>query len=92
MPPERTTRLAVRVIPRSRRNSVEWENGNVTLKVRLTAPPVDGAANEALIALLAGALHLPRRSITIIQGVASRQKVVQIEGMTIDEIKRQLQA
>lgn len=90
MPPVRTARLVVRVVPRSRRNCIEWENGNEMLKVRLTAPPVDGAANEALIALLADALHLPRRSITITRGAASRQKVVEVEGVTIDEVMRQL--
>ncbi len=83
-------RLTVRVIPRSRRNSLEWEQETRQLKVRLTAPPVDGAANQALVALLAGTLRLPRRSITIVQGAASRQKVIEIEGMDIDEVNRLL--
>jgi uncharacterized protein (TIGR00251 family) len=82
-------RLTVRVIPRSRRNTLEWEQG--ILKVRLTAPPVDGAANDALIALLAEHLHLPRRSISIVQGAASRQKVVEIAGMTGVEVTARLQ-
>lgn len=90
LPTPSSTRLAVRVVPRSRRNSIEWENGNTTLKVRLTAAPVDGAANKALIALLADALHLPSRSITITRGAESRQKVLEIEGMTIDEVMRHL--
>jgi uncharacterized protein (TIGR00251 family) len=82
-------RLTVRVIPRSRRNTLEWEQG--ILKARLTAPPVDGAANDALIALLAEHLHLPRRSISIVQGAASRQKVVEIAGMTGVEVTARLQ-
>ena len=47
-------RINVRVIPRSGKNLIEWEEGG--LKVRLTAPPIDGAANDALIALLAQCL------------------------------------
>ena len=49
--------------------------------VRLAAPPVDGAANDALIAFLADALDLPRRSIRIIAGEKSRDKTVAITGM-----------
>jgi len=83
-------RLVVRVIPRSRRNSMEWEQEAGLLKVRLTAPPVDGAANEALIALLADTLRLSRRSITIVQGATNRQKVIEIEGLQVDEVNRLL--
>ena len=80
-------RVTVRVIPRSRRNALEWHAG--VLKARLTAPPVDGAANEALLSLLAEKLGLPRRSISIVQGAASRQKIVEIAGMTVEEIEKQ---
>ena len=82
-------RLAVRVIPRSSRNSIEWEQE--TLKVRLTAPPVDGAANQALIALLAERLGLPKRSISIVSGLTSRQKIVEIVGMATEEVEKRLQ-
>lgn len=82
-------RLRVRVIPRSRRNAIDWEQG--TLKVRLTAPPVDGAANEALIALLAERLGLPKRSISILSGTTGRQKIVEIVGMTEEEVEERLQ-
>ena len=81
-------RIAVKVIPRSSKNSIEWEQGN--LKVRLTAPPVDGLANEALIALLAERLALPKRAITIVRGTTSRQKIVEIEGMTMEAIEKRL--
>jgi len=81
-------RLAVRVLPRSSRNSIEWEQE--TLKVRLTAPPVDGAANEALIALLAERLGLPKRSISIVSGVTGRQKIVEIVGMAEEEVEKRL--
>lgn len=81
-------RLAVRVIPRSSRNSIEWEQE--TLKVRLTAPPVEGAANEALIALLAERLDLPKRSISIVSGATGRQKIVEIVGMAEEEVEKRL--
>jgi uncharacterized protein len=81
--------ITVRVIPRSGRNSIEWDEG--TLKARLTAPPVDGAANEALIALLAERLALPKRAVRIIRGATARLKTVEIDGLTYDEIVKKLQ-
>lgn len=81
-------RIAVKVIPRSSKNSIEWEQDN--LKVRLTAPPVDGLANEALIALLAERLALPKRAITIVRGATSRQKTVEIVGMTMEAVEKRL--
>lgn len=82
-------RLTVRVIPRSSRNAIEWDQG--ALKARITAPPVDGAANDALIALLAERLGLPRRSISIVHGANGRQKIVEIAGMTEAEVAARLQ-
>ena len=82
-------RLTVRVIPRSSRNAIEWDQG--VLKARITAPPVDGAANDALIALLAERLGLPRRSISIVHGATGRQKIVEIAGMTEAEVAARLQ-
>jgi uncharacterized protein len=76
----KAARLDVRVIPRAPRTVVDGTRGGAIL-VRLAAPPVDGAANEALIAFLADALDLPRRSIRIIAGETSRDKRVRIEGM-----------
>ena len=81
-------RLNVRVIPRSSKNALEWQQG--TLKARLTAPPVDGAANEALIALLADRLGLPKRNVSIVHGSAGRQKTVEIMGMTPEVVERKL--
>lgn len=81
-------RITVRVIPRSRRNVIEWDGG--VLKVRLTAPPVDGAANEALLDLLAEKLGMPRRALSIIQGATSRQKVVELAGLTAEELEKKL--
>ena len=80
--------IHVRVIPRSSKNSIEWEEG--ALKVRLTAPPVDGAANEALIALLAQCLGLPKRDIQIVHGATGRNKTVEIMGMTAEAVEQKI--
>jgi uncharacterized protein YggU (UPF0235/DUF167 family) len=92
--------ITVRVIPRSGKNTLEWDEGNEregdlrgqqgTLKARLTAPPIDGAANEALVALLADRLHIPKRAIQIVRGATSRQKTVEINGIAPDELRSRL--
>ena len=81
-------RINVRVVPRSSKNSIEWEEG--ALKVRLTAPPVDGAANEALLTLLAQRLGLPKRDIHIVQGTIGRHKTLEITGMTLQAIEQKI--
>ncbi len=81
-------RISVRVIPRSSKNMLEWEDR--ALKVRLTAPPVDGTANEALLILLAQRLDLPKRDIQIVQGAAGRHKIVEIAGMTLEELEQKI--
>ena len=81
-------RINVRVIPRSSKNEITWENN--ALKVRLTAPPVDGAANEALIKLLAARLSLPKSALQIVQGATGRQKVLEIEGLTLVDMLQKL--
>jgi len=73
--------LAVRVIPRAPRSKLDGRRGGAVL-VRLAAPPVDGAANDALIELLAREFHRPRRDITILTGETSRDKRVEIAGLT----------
>ncbi|HLI05855.1 MAG TPA: DUF167 domain-containing protein [Ktedonobacteraceae bacterium] len=83
-------RIVVRVIPRSSKNALTWEQGSGTLKVRLTAPPVDGAANEALVALLAEKLAIPRRDITIVRGATGRQKTLDIAGFTPETLQQKL--
>jgi hypothetical protein len=67
---------------------IEWEEGG--LKVRLTAPPIDGAANDALIALLAQCLGLHKRDIQIIHGTAGRHKIVEITGMAAEAIEKKI--
>jgi uncharacterized protein len=75
--------LDIRVIPRSPRTAVDGMRGSAIL-VRLAAPPVDGAANDALIAFLSAALDIPRRQITIVSGERSRGKRVRVAGIGTD--------
>jgi uncharacterized protein YggU (UPF0235/DUF167 family) len=81
--------LDIRVIPRAPRTRVDGERGGAIL-IRLAAPPVDGAANDALIAFVADALDLPRRNITLLAGVKSRNKRVAVEGITLEDARRRL--
>ena len=78
--------LDIHVIPRARRTEVAGERDGALL-VRLAAPPVDGAANDALIEFLATALGLPRRAIHIVSGEHSRRKRVTIAGMTAEQVR-----
>jgi len=84
--------ISVKVIPRSKKNSVEWENGveGEGLRVRLTAPPVDGAANEALVGFLAERLGVPKRQVVVVRGATSRQKVVEVAGISLEDVKKKL--
>lgn len=75
--------IAVRVIPRAARSGLAGTRGD-SLLVRLNAPPVDGAANAALIDLLADACDVPTRAITITAGERGRQKTVRISGLTVE--------
>jgi uncharacterized protein (TIGR00251 family) len=72
--------ITVRVIPRAARSGLAGTRGDALL-VRLQAPPVEGAANEALVEVLAGALQVPKRAVTIVAGGRSRQKRVKVVGM-----------
>ena len=72
--------LALRVQPRASRDAiVGWQDG--ALRVRVTAPPVDGAANAAVSVLLAEALGVPPSSISVVRGARGRDKVVRIRGL-----------
>ena len=74
-------RLQVHIQPRASRTEIVGTHGSA-LKVRLLAPPVDGAANEALVALLADRLGIPRRAVRIAAGASSRAKTVELDGTT----------
>jgi len=83
--------FAVKVHPRARKNAITGELGDA-LKLALTAPPIDGRANDACIEFFANLLKVPRSSVTIASGQSSRQKIVRVVGLTADEIKRRLYA
>jgi len=74
--------LTIKVIPRASKPGIAIEPDG-SLKVRLQSPPVEGAANAELVEVLARALDVPRRAITIVGGAHARTKRVQIDG--IDE-------
>ena len=73
--------LDIRVIPRSPRTRVDGRRGDAIL-IRLNAPPVDGAANEALIAFLSDTLGVSRRDISLVAGEKSRDKRVRVDGVS----------
>jgi len=79
----------IRVHPRARRNAIDGRIGDA-LKVSLTAPPVDGKANEAVIRFFAELLQLPRSSVTIAAGETSRNKVIRVVGLTPAELEARL--
>lgn len=80
-------RVTVRVQPRASRNEVAGVLGDA-LKVRLTAPPVEGAANEALVEFLAATFGIPPRAVTIVAGTSSRTKIVELAGVSEDRVRR----
>src|SRR5215475_2438607 len=81
--------FAVRVQPRASKSGVVGEHGGA-LKIRLAAPPVDGEANEELIRLLARLFDAPRQRIAILSGQTSKNKVVSINGISVDEASKVL--
>ncbi len=81
--------LSLRVQPRASRNEVVGWTGDI-LKIRLAAPPVEGAANAACLAFLADLLDLPQSHIEILQGARSRDKVVRITGLRQEEVYARL--
>ena len=80
-------RFAVRVQPRASRSEIVGVYGEA-MKIRLSAPPVDGAANDALLELIATALGVGRRAVRIVSGASSRSKVVEVEGVTAEAVLR----
>lgn len=80
-------RLSVHVQPRAARTEIAGEHGDA-LKVRLAAPPVDGAANDALVAFLADRFGVPRRAVRVVSGHASRRKLVELTGVDAAAVMR----
>ncbi len=81
--------FSVRLTPRASQDRVVGWEGDV-LRVRVTAPPVEGRANEALLRLLARALDVPTRRVRLVRGQTQRNKVVAVEGLSAEEVRARL--
>ncbi len=81
--------VALRVVPRARRNAVD-DVIEGALRVRVAAPPVDGAANRALVSFLSAALGLLKRDLAIIAGEQGRLKRLRVAGLTADQLRQRL--
>ncbi len=86
---EKGVRVKVRVIPRARRDEIAERRGDAVL-VRLQAPPVEGAANKALVKVLSRHLGVHGSDIEIVSGEKSRDKVVLVRGLTAQEVQARL--
>jgi uncharacterized protein (TIGR00251 family) len=89
---ERTTtgvRIRLHVQPRASRSELAGRHGDA-IKVQLTAPPVDRAANEALLQFLAVRLQVPRSALSLVSGGSGRAKVVAVEAISPEEASRRL--
>jgi len=81
--------FAVKVHPRARKNAITGTMGDA-LKLALTAPPVEGRANQAVIEFFADLFQIPRSSVTIASGETSRNKVVRVSGMNRAAVEQRL--
>jgi uncharacterized protein (TIGR00251 family) len=84
--------LAVRVTPRASRNEITEIQSDGTVKIRLTAPPVEGEANKALIEFLAGVLGVPPSNLDIVAGLSGKDKLVAVLDMDGEEVHQRLVA
>ena len=83
--------LSVRVTPRAGRTAIAGVKDDVLL-VKLAAAPVEGAANEALVALLAKAFHVPKRDVRVVSGERSRNKRVELTGVSQEAAENTLRS
>jgi uncharacterized protein (TIGR00251 family) len=81
--------FAVKIHPRAKKNAITGELGDI-LKVALTAPPIEGRANEACIEFFAKLLKVPRGSVTIASGLTSRSKVIRVTGLSAGHVRERL--
>jgi uncharacterized protein (TIGR00251 family) len=88
------TRLFVRLTPKSSADRIDgWdldEHGRRYLKVRVRAAPIEGRANDALIAFLAKSLKVPKSRLSLVAGDTARLKAIEIEGVDEDELSARL--
>ena len=81
--------LSVKLQPRASANEIGDALGD-ELRIKVTAPPVDAAANEALVKLLAQQLHCPRNRVDLVRGHTSRHKTVKLYGLTAEDVVAKL--
>jgi uncharacterized protein len=81
--------VSVRLKPNSRQESVAVGEGGILI-VRVNAPPIEGRANAALIGILGEALDVPKSQVSIKRGLASKNKVVEIAGLTKEQVAKKL--
>ena len=86
-----SARLRLRVVPGARRDAFVGRHGD-GWKVRVAAPPERGAANRAVLELVARTLDVPRRTVTLVSGEASRDKIVELSGIDASELDGRLAA
>ena len=82
-------RIEIKAVPNAPKSTVLGLLGDA-LKVKVHAPPVEGKANQALCDFLAGELDLPKRAVRLLQGDTSRKKLVEIDGLTREEVLEKL--
>jgi len=80
-------RFTIRLQPRASKNEIVGLQGSA-LKVRVMAPPVEGRANESVIDLISAALKISRRNVCIVSGSASRTKILEVKGISLESIHR----
>jgi len=80
-----SARINVYVQPRASKNEIAGMHGDA-LKIRLTAPPVDNAANAALVDFIAGKVGVPKASVRVVAGATARRKVVEIAGVPLEAV------
>ncbi len=86
------TRINVHLQPRASRDEVLGWNEDSALRVRVKAPPVDGAANAALVQLLAKQLGVAKSKVTLVSGTTARNKIVEIEGVSSAVLRKVTEA
>jgi uncharacterized protein (TIGR00251 family) len=81
--------FAVRIHPRAKKNAITGEVGGA-VKVSLTAPPIEGRANEACVEFFAKLLEVPRSSVTIASGQSSRNRTIRVSGLSAGEVRKRI--
>ena len=81
--------LSAKVQPRASKNEIGQALGD-ELRIKVTAPPVDSAANEALVQLLAQVMDCPRARVELVRGHTSRHKIIKLHGMSVETVAAKL--